>query len=131
MSNPDDKLAVSRRLAADIVVEVAELPDRTSPDDWPEAMLVTEQELFDLLVERLARFEAQARLAGKREGMEEAAKIAKAHQPDRIKKGRKLSHYDPEYHEIIRVEENGEAIAAYLISATILKEATAIREQKP
>lgn len=28
---------------------VAELPDRTSPDDWPEAMLITGEELAELL----------------------------------------------------------------------------------
>lgn len=32
-----------------IVQRVAELPDRTSPDDWPEAMLVTSAELTAIL----------------------------------------------------------------------------------
>lgn len=32
---------------------VAELPDRTSPDDWPEAMLVTATELESILSEEL------------------------------------------------------------------------------
>lgn len=35
------KFAIADR----IVTDVAELPDRTSPDDWPEAMLVTAEEL--------------------------------------------------------------------------------------
>lgn len=38
---------------ADLIVrDVCELPDRTSPDDWPEAMLVTGEELYALIVER-------------------------------------------------------------------------------
>ena len=36
-------------LAACIVREVAELPDRTSPEDWPEAMLVTADELTAII----------------------------------------------------------------------------------
>lgn len=36
-----------------IVRRVAELPDRTSPDDWPEAMLVTVAELRAILTELL------------------------------------------------------------------------------
>ncbi|WPZ36740.1 hypothetical protein T8K17_11400 [Thalassobaculum sp. OXR-137] len=32
-------------VAARVVQDVAELPDRTSPDDWPDAMLVTAKEL--------------------------------------------------------------------------------------
>jgi hypothetical protein len=35
---------------ADLVIrDVQELPDRTSPDDWPEAMLVTAAELRDII----------------------------------------------------------------------------------
>lgn len=41
-------------LAEQIVREVAELPDRTSPDDWPEAMLVTGDELLAIVVAALA-----------------------------------------------------------------------------
>lgn len=37
------------RLAAAIVQAVAELPDRTSPDDWPDAMLVTADELSSIV----------------------------------------------------------------------------------
>jgi hypothetical protein len=36
-----------------IIRRVAELSDRTSPDDWPEAMLVTAEELRDILNEEL------------------------------------------------------------------------------
>jgi hypothetical protein len=36
-----------------IVQDVAELPDRTSPDDWPDAMLVTGDELFDIVHSRI------------------------------------------------------------------------------
>jgi hypothetical protein len=37
----------------EIVQDVAELPDRTSPDDWPDAMLVTGDELFDIVHSRI------------------------------------------------------------------------------
>jgi len=36
-----------------IAQEVAELPDRTSPDDWPEAMLVTTDELIAIVARAL------------------------------------------------------------------------------
>lgn len=44
-------------LAIEIVQRVAELPDRTSPDDWPEAMLVTSDELRTIVTEALLRAE--------------------------------------------------------------------------
>lgn len=34
--------------------DVAELPDRTSPEDWPEAMLVTVGELHAIILDRFA-----------------------------------------------------------------------------
>ena len=37
-----------------ILNRVAELPDRSSPEDWPEAMLVTEEELGEVLVNEIA-----------------------------------------------------------------------------
>lgn len=36
-----------------IIREVAELPDRSSPEDWPEAMLVTSDELRSILTDAL------------------------------------------------------------------------------
>ena len=33
----------------EIIRDVAELPDRTSPEDWPDAMLVTADELRTIL----------------------------------------------------------------------------------
>jgi hypothetical protein len=36
-----------------VVRDVAELPDRTSPDNWPDAMLVTADELRSILLARL------------------------------------------------------------------------------
>src|SRR3954465_10621146 len=38
-----------------VVRRVAELPDRTSPDDWPEAMLVTADELRASIAEEAGR----------------------------------------------------------------------------
>ena len=46
----------SQSLATNIVKEVAELPDRSSPEDWPEAMLVTSHELEDIVLSALCRF---------------------------------------------------------------------------
>lgn len=49
LAAPRDPEAVIER----ILRRVAELPDRTSPDDWPEAMLVTTQELSAILTDAL------------------------------------------------------------------------------
>lgn len=40
-------------LAARVCREVAELPDRNSPEDWPEAMLVTHDELRAIVLAAL------------------------------------------------------------------------------
>lgn len=37
-----------------IIRDVAELPDRTSPEDWPDAMLVTADELRAILLARIS-----------------------------------------------------------------------------
>lgn len=37
-----------------VIRDVAELPDRTSPEDWPEAMMVTADELRSILLARLS-----------------------------------------------------------------------------
>ena len=37
-------------VADEIVQAVSELPDRSSPDDWPEAMIVTSDELRDIVI---------------------------------------------------------------------------------
>ncbi|MDH1697819.1 hypothetical protein N5I05_04530 [Acinetobacter johnsonii] len=36
-----------------IIRDVAELPDRTSPEDWPEALIVTSGELEEILTQHL------------------------------------------------------------------------------
>lgn len=55
MANEQGAREEARRLLADrIVQDVAELPDRTSPDDWPEAMLVTSDELRQIISDELA-----------------------------------------------------------------------------
>lgn len=45
---------LSDAVIAEIVRRVSELPDRTSPDDWPEAMLVTGDELQQVITAVLA-----------------------------------------------------------------------------
>ena len=46
MSNLQDKIEL-------IIRDVAELPDRTSPEDWPEALIVTSDELEEILTQHL------------------------------------------------------------------------------
>ena len=48
-------------VADKIVRDVAELPDRDSPEDWPEAMLVTGDELRAIVLAALAASSADAR----------------------------------------------------------------------
>jgi len=43
-----------KRFIEAVIRRVAELPDRTSPEDWPEAMLVTADELAAILEEEAA-----------------------------------------------------------------------------
>lgn len=51
----DETLTSKTKLLKDCIAEVClrvcELPDRTSPDDWPEACLVTPDELSEILEE--------------------------------------------------------------------------------
>ncbi|WP_048764946.1 hypothetical protein [Acinetobacter sp. 243_ASPC] len=37
-----------------IIQDVAELPDRSSPEDWPEALILTGEELEEILIQNLA-----------------------------------------------------------------------------
>jgi hypothetical protein len=41
-------------IAVHVCREVAELPDRTSPHDWPDAMLVTHDELRAIVLDAVA-----------------------------------------------------------------------------
>lgn len=74
---PEAREALAKRLIADVQVaatiataacqRVAELPDRASPADWPEAMLVTGDELH--MIVREAVIEAQTAPAHPAEGV--------------------------------------------------------------
>lgn len=58
---PQDLLALVGRLeslADRVCLRVCELPDRTSPDDWPEACLVTSEELHAIITDELAALKA-------------------------------------------------------------------------
>lgn len=44
-------VAAMERIATAVCKRVANLDDRTSPDDWPEAMLVTGKELHDIIMQ--------------------------------------------------------------------------------
>ena len=46
----DAELSVTSSIADEIVLAVCELPDRTSPEDWPEALLVTTDELHAIVI---------------------------------------------------------------------------------
>jgi ParB/RepB/Spo0J family partition protein len=56
-----------------ITTDVCELPDRTSPDGWPDACLVTPEELYDILTRHFAPdlMQAQATLLEARSQTEE------------------------------------------------------------
>lgn len=47
-------MMTTTEVVEEILRGVAELPDRTSPDDWPEAMLVTHDELESIVRAALA-----------------------------------------------------------------------------
>lgn len=53
MQEEIEKALLKDDFAASISKRVAELPDRSSPDDWPEAMLVTAEELEFIVVDEL------------------------------------------------------------------------------
>ncbi|MEL7112852.1 MAG: hypothetical protein AAGK93_07920, partial [Pseudomonadota bacterium] len=42
-----------------IIQDVAELPDRTSPDEWPDAMIVTGAELEQIIINAMENFAAR------------------------------------------------------------------------
>ncbi|MHA3059943.1 hypothetical protein ACX1N5_03945 [Acinetobacter sp. ANC 4636] len=48
MNNMSEKIAL-------IIRDVAELPDRNSPEDWPEALIVTDDELEEILSKHLTK----------------------------------------------------------------------------
>ena len=50
-------------VARAVVLSVSELPDRTSPDDWPDAMLVTAEELTDAVTTAITAYEAHRGLS--------------------------------------------------------------------
>lgn len=53
--------ARARELADEFVRDVCELPDRTSPEDWPEALLITGEELHEMLLAFARSVAADAR----------------------------------------------------------------------
>jgi len=68
----------ARAFAVDIAVAVAELPDRSSPDDWPEAMLVTASELSAIIEARVLDALETAFESGKDEESVNRTELAKA-----------------------------------------------------
>jgi hypothetical protein len=91
MSGPEVSQA-ARAVADEVALHVAELSDRNSPDDWPEAMLVTADELRDIVVDVLTRHQSTAplfeALEQAREALEDArpvlSRAAKAAHRSRI-----------------------------------------------
>ncbi|MGJ7497505.1 hypothetical protein ACSFA8_20855 [Variovorax sp. RT4R15] len=49
-------ILTSSDVADSICKNVAELPDRNSPEDWPEAMLVTQSELREIVLDAIAEW---------------------------------------------------------------------------
>lgn len=56
------------RLADAVVLRVNEYDDRTSPDDWPEALLITSEELHSELIEFATAILALSAAPGRVEG---------------------------------------------------------------
>lgn len=86
-AEPETREALAKRLIADVRVadtiatsacqRVAELPDRDSPADWPESMLVTGDELH--MIVREAVIEAQSAPAYPAEGVPAPMPVAHPH----------------------------------------------------
>lgn len=74
MTLPDD---VVEQFARDVCQDVCELPDRTSPDDWPEACLVTGKELHIIVTERFRAALEAARYGEMRAEIAEIGEVAK------------------------------------------------------
>lgn len=70
-------LPPSPATAREIIQTVAELPDRTSPDDWPEAMLVTADELRAICEPALTAADAAGYERGAQEMLETYGAVAK------------------------------------------------------
>lgn len=62
----------STNLTAEIIRDICELPDRTSPDDWPEAMIVTPEELTIILERHFAALTNEAAVSREAEPREAA-----------------------------------------------------------
>lgn len=60
-ASPDSREVAT--FLGDIVLDVAEIPDRTSPDDQPEIMLVTGEELKRIVGQRLIELCERSRSA--------------------------------------------------------------------
>lgn len=77
---------LAKHFARCIVLRVAELPDRTSPEDWPEAMLVTADELTEIveseLVENIREGAARPADPGMREALRIAEEVAAQQERD-------------------------------------------------
>lgn len=64
------------QIADAICLEVCELPDRTSPDDWPEALLVTAEELHAICAALIRQRDREVYEAGQIAMRNRAAQIA-------------------------------------------------------
>lgn len=70
--------AFAQHIADELVQRLMELPDRTSPDDWPEACLVTGKEMEDMVLTSMLDDDDLATLLTAREAAvrEACAKVA-------------------------------------------------------
>ena len=91
MTQPDQSA-----LADLICRDVAELPDRTSPDDWPEAMLVTAEELHLIVTDHLTALASPTFAAGVEAAVSEFrdALAATPFLQDRLAKGQQFNAYE-------------------------------------
>lgn len=66
----------SERVANGVCRDVGELPDRSSPEDWPEAMLVTHDELKEIVMSNFVRLSKSTDYGKPYESVAHAAKKA-------------------------------------------------------
>lgn len=74
-------------IAIGISKDVAELPDRSSPDNWPDAMLVTHDELRMICSRAISSALEAAYQEGLKDENERCAKIFDRHAAETLRKG--------------------------------------------
>jgi hypothetical protein len=62
MTHPTEREAQAAKIANEIVRDVCRLPDHTSQEDWPGAIIVATDDLHEIIVKHLAVHDAAAEM---------------------------------------------------------------------